>query len=177
MREYLCTFMIISGWIIRVMRNVTDKSLKNIWVYFRKSVYMIHVSFKYSMSKDIMREYLCTFMIISGWIIRAMRNVTDKSLRNIWVYFRKSVYMIHVSFKYSMSKDIMREYLCTFMIISGWIIRAMRNVTGKSCKKITTHFMFLTLSRKSCPSWDSVEKYGSARQATYASIIRRMCFA
>ena len=45
-------------------------------------------------------------------------------------------------------------------------------------EKIKTHFMFNNcFFRKSCNLWDNVEKYGTVRQATDDSIIRRMCFA
>jgi hypothetical protein len=69
------------------------------------------------------------------------------------------------------------EVAHTFMIISRWIFR-MRNVSDKvvekiNLKNITCNTFFF---RKSCRSWDNVEKYGRARQAT-DNIIRRMLFA
>jgi hypothetical protein len=37
----------------------------------------------------------------------------------------------------------LHEYLCTFMIISRWILLRMRNVSHKSCRvNQNTHFMF-----------------------------------
>jgi hypothetical protein len=48
----------------------------------------------------------------------------------------------------------------------------------KVVEKIKTHILCsITFFRKSCRLWDSVEKYGTARQATCDNIIRRMRFA
>jgi hypothetical protein len=42
----------------------------------------------------------------------------------------------------------LREYACTFMIISRLIFLGMRNVTGKSCRENqNTHFMFNKFSK------------------------------
>jgi hypothetical protein len=72
----------------------------------------------------------------------------------------------------------LREDLCTFMIISRWILLRMRNVSDKSCRETqNTHFTFSNFFRKSCRLLDNVEKYGTARQATDGNIIRRMRFA
>jgi hypothetical protein len=44
--------------------------------------------------------------------------------------------------------------------------------------KIKTHILCsITFSRKSCSLWNSVEKYGTTRQATGDNIVRRMRFA
>jgi hypothetical protein len=48
----------------------------------------------------------------------------------------------------------------------------------KVLDKIKTHILYsVPFFRKSCPFWDNVEKYGTARQATDGNIIRRMRFA
>jgi hypothetical protein len=48
----------------------------------------------------------------------------------------------------------------------------------KVTEKIKTNVLCsVKFSRKSCLLWDSVEKYGRARQATDGNIIRRMRFA
>jgi hypothetical protein len=48
----------------------------------------------------------------------------------------------------------------------------------KGVEKIKTRILYLiTFFRKSCRLWDSVEKYGTARQATGDNVIRRMRFA
>jgi hypothetical protein len=49
---------------------------------------------------------------------------------------------------------------------------------AKFVEKVKTHILCsITFSRKSYRLWDNVEKYGTARQATDANIIRRMRFA
>jgi hypothetical protein len=97
---------------------------------------------------------------------------------DIWVVFRKSVEKIQVSLKSDKNNGTLHEDLCTFMIISCWILLRMRNVSDKSYRENqNTHFMFNKFSRKSCRLWDNVEKYGTARQATDDNIIRRMRFA
>jgi hypothetical protein len=50
----------------------------------------------------------------------------------------------------------------------------------KAVEKTKTHILCsitFFLPRKSCRSWDNVEKCGTARQATDGNIIRRMRFA
>jgi hypothetical protein len=75
-------------------------------------------------------------------------------------------------------KGTLHENLCTFMIISRWILLRMRNVPDKIVEKIKTHILCSkTFSRKSFHLWDNVEKYGRARQFTDDNIIRRMRFA
>jgi glycosylphosphatidylinositol transamidase (GPIT) subunit GPI8 len=44
-------------------------------------------------------------------------------------------------------------------------------------EKTKTHFIFSNFFRKSSRLCDNMEKYGTAREATDDSIIRRMCFA
>jgi hypothetical protein len=38
-----------------------------------------------------------------------------------------------------------------------------------------THFMSSNVSRQSCRLWDSVEKYGTARQATDDNMVHALC--
>ena len=66
-----------------------------------------------------------------------------------------------------------------YLIISCSVLR-MRNFSGKSCRENqNTHFMFSNyfFFQKSCYSWDIVEKYDRARQATGVSIIQCIHFA
>jgi hypothetical protein len=71
------------------------------------------------------------------------------------------------------------EDLCTYMIISRWILLLMWNVSEKSCREnqnavfVFSNFLF----RKSCRLWNKVEKYGRARLATDDNIIRHVRFA
>jgi hypothetical protein len=70
------------------------------------------------------------------------------------------------------------EDLCTFMIISRWILLRMRNVSDKSCRENqNTRFMLKKFFEKLFLLWDNVKKYGTARQAKDDNIIRRMRFA
>ena len=66
----------------------------------------------------------------------------------------------------------LNECRCTFVIMSVWIFRRMRNVSDKSFTESQTH-----ISRKLCRLWESVEKYCRAGQATDGNIIRRMRIA
>ena len=70
------------------------------------------------------------------------------------------------------------EDLCTFIVISYWILR-MRNVWEESCRENkNTHFVFFFVCVwKLCCLWDNVEKYGKARQATDDNLIQCMHFA
>jgi len=57
----------------------------------------------------------------------------------------------------------------TLFIMSCSVLLRMRNVSDKRCRgNQNTHFVLNTpfFPRKSCRSWDNVEKYGRARQAT-----------
>jgi len=52
----------------------------------------------------------------------------------------------------------LHEDLCTFMIISCWIILRIRNVSDKSFRQNqNTRFMFNNFFRKSSYLWDNVE--------------------
>jgi len=71
------------------------------------------------------------------------------------------------------------EDISTFIIISRWILLRMGNISDKSCRENQNmHFMSHDVfsPRKSCRSWDNVEKYGRDGQSTYDDIIRRMRF-
>ena len=57
----------------------------------------------------------------------------------------------------------METDICMFMIISGWILLRMRNVSGKSCRENQdTHFVLNFFFRKPCRLWDNVEKYSAS---------------
>jgi hypothetical protein len=95
------------------------------------------------------------------------------------LFFRKSVENFHVSLKSDKQKNILREYVRTFMMIYRSILLEMRNVSNNSCiENQKTHFRFSNfLFRKSYRLWDNVEKYGRSRLATDDNITRRMRFA
>jgi hypothetical protein len=93
-------------------------------------------------------------------------------------YFRKSVEKIKVWFKPDNNNGTLHEDLCTFVIISRWILLRMGNISNKSCRENqNTHFMFNNFFRKSFRLWDNVKKYGTARQVTDDNITQRMRFA
>jgi hypothetical protein len=92
--------------------------------------------------------------------------------------FRKSVAKIQVSLKSDKNNGYFTWRLCKFIIISRWILLRAEMFKTKVAEKIKTHSLFsVTFSRKSCRLWDNVERYGTAGQATYDNIIRRMRFA
>ena len=67
------------------------------------------------------------------------------------------------------------EDLCTFMIISCWILLRMRNILDKCCRQNQNkRCMFSNFFKKSCCLWDDVENYGRARQATDNNIMWHM---
>ena len=69
----------------------------------------------------------------------------------------------------------LHEDICTFMIISFWILARMKNLSYKSCRKNqNTHFMLKEFFQESRRLWDNVEKYWTAGQVTDDNIIWRM---
>jgi hypothetical protein len=79
--------------------------------------------------------------------------------------FQKSVKNIQVSLESYKNKRHFQE-TCVYL----WSFRT--NILGK----IKTHILFsMPFARKSCPSWDNVEKYGTARQATDNNMAHARC--
>jgi hypothetical protein len=76
-------------------------------------------------------------------------------------FFRKSRYLsifgnsvenIQVSLKSDNNNGTLHEDICTFMIISRWIILRMRNVSDTSCRENqNTHFVFSNVFPKIVP--------------------------
>jgi hypothetical protein len=83
-----------------------------------------------------------------------------------------------VSLKLTRLTGTLHEDQFTYLIMSCSVLR-MRNVSGKSYRENqNTHIMFSNFfPQKSCCSWDNVEKYGRARQATGESVIQCMHYA
>jgi hypothetical protein len=53
----------------------------------------------------------------------------------------------------------LHENLCTFVIISRWILLRMRNVWDEVVEKMKTHILYsVKCFRKSCRLWDTVEQ-------------------
>ena len=97
---------------------------------------------------------------------------------DICILFRKSVDKIHVSLKSDKNNGTVHADLCTFVIISGSILRTMRNASDKVVEEIKTHILYsITLFPKILTFMRMWEKYGTARQDTDDNIIRRMRFA
>jgi hypothetical protein len=67
----------------------------------------------------------------------------------------------------------LRKDLCTFMIISLWILLGTRNFSDKSCRENEIQFLIYIFFKKSCLLWDNVQKCGTAGQATDDNKIRR----
>jgi hypothetical protein len=66
--------------------------------------------------------------------------------------FRISVEEIQVSLKSDNNNGTLHEDLCTFMVITRWILSRMRNVSDKSCRENqNTHFMFNSFFPKIVP--------------------------
>jgi hypothetical protein len=60
--------------------------------------------------------------------------------------FRKSVEKVQVSLKSDNNNGTLRKDLCTFMVISRWILIRMRNVSDYICRENqNAHFMFNNL--------------------------------
>ena len=93
---------------------------------------------------------------------------------DIWELFEKSFENIQVSLKYDKNNGTLHKDLCTFMIISHWILRRMRNVSDRSCRENqNTHFMINNFSQKSCRLWDNVKKNRTYCCDSTATMIRR----
>jgi hypothetical protein len=61
-------------------------------------------------------------------------------------------------------------------IVSFSVLLRMRNVSDKICReKQNSYFMISNYIRKSCCSWDNVEKYSTAGQATVDNITHAHC--
>jgi len=58
---------------------------------------------------------------------------------------------------------ILREDLCSVILIPRWIIFGMRYISGRSRRENqNTHFMFSYFFREPCVLWDNVEEYDRA---------------
>jgi len=73
-------------------------------------------------------------------------------------------------FHYSNTRitSTLHEDQCTFITVTRSMLLRVRNISDKSCtenqhKFYVQHFFF---PEKTCLLWDSLEKYGTARQAT-----------
>jgi hypothetical protein len=62
---------------------------------------------------------------------------------DIWVFFQNSVEKIQFSFKSDNNNGYFTRRLCTFMIVSRWILLRMWNFSDKSCRENqNTNFVF-----------------------------------
>ena len=97
-------------------------------------------------------------------------------VHEIWhlVIFRKSAKKIQVLLKSEKNYGYLKwRPVCTYDLI----LHNFRLQT-KIVEEIKTRVLYsITFSRESRRSWDNVEKYCRAGQATYYNIIRRMHFA
>jgi len=88
--------------------------------------------------------------------------------------FLKSVDKSQVSLKSEKNSGTLHENHCTFIIIYRWILLRMMLQT-RVVEKIKLHFMFIIFLRKSCRSWDNVENYCTAGQATDDNTAHKRC--
>jgi hypothetical protein len=90
--------------------------------------------------------------------------------------FRKSVEKIKFFLKSGNITCTLPGDLCTFMMISRWILLRMKNDSDKSCRENqNTHFVFRIENRAVYEiMWT---KYGRVAQGTVDNIIWRMRFA
>jgi len=70
---------------------------------------------------------------------------------------------------------ILHENQYTFFIISCSNLLRMENVLDKYRDNQNTHFMFNNFFKNLCHSWDNVEKYCRAWQATDDSMVYVHC--
>jgi hypothetical protein len=92
---------------------------------------------------------------------------------DIWVFFFEN---LSGKFKFDQNmtniKGALLEDLCTFMIISLWILRRLRNAADKIVEKIEIRILCsLTDFRESYRVWYRVGKCATARQATDDNIL------
>ena len=86
---------------------------------------------------------------------------------DIWAFFSKICRENWSSLKSDNNNGTLHEDLCTFTMISRWILLRMRNVSNKGFRENqNASFMFNNVFRKSFRLWDNVKKYGRAGQAT-----------
>jgi len=70
----------------------------------------------------------------------------------------------------------LHDDLWTFMIVSHWILRRMRNVSDKSyIGRQNTRFILSTFFQIWCHLWNNVEKYGITEQATDVGMVHAFC--
>jgi hypothetical protein len=61
------------------------------------------------------------------------------------------------------------------MVISGWILLKMRNISDKFVDKVKTHFIFCNIFLESCHLYDNMEKFITAGVATDYNIAHALC--
>jgi hypothetical protein len=102
--------------------------------------------------------YICLFCLFRPYVCPSVRTEqlgsyrTDfYKIRYLWI-FRNSFQKIQVSLKSDNNNGTLHEDLCTFMIISRWILVRMRNVSDKICRENqNTHFMLNNFFPKIAP--------------------------
>ena len=79
---------------------------------------------------------------------------------DIWVFFENLSKKIDVLWNMrGIAIGTLRDDVCTFMIISGWIICRMRNISDKRfIQNQNTVLYSIIFSQKIVPLWDNVEK-------------------
>jgi hypothetical protein len=93
----------------------------------------------------------CLSVCLSAWINSAPRCTDFEEILYLRL-FRKSVEKIPVSLKSDKNNGYFTWRLFIFMTISRWLLRRIRNVSSKSCRKNqNTHFVFSNFFPKVVP--------------------------
>ena len=114
-------------------------------------------------------------------VLRSVRTSVCVELSSHWKDFDEiwylSIFIKSVDKIQVLLKSDKKRY-CTwdryaFMITSRWILLVVENFSEKCRENQNTRLMFCYFFRKLCRSWDKVEEYGPARQATGDNIVWR----
>jgi hypothetical protein len=145
-----------------------------IWLIFWgcQPKFFIHLSFPLGVLKPafFFLKAACN-LCLSVRVEQLVSHWTDFHVSSFLNNFPKSVKKIEVYWILTRM-----TYLCTFMILSRWIILRMKYVSDESFRgNQSTHFVFNNFppSRIIVPLWDNVVKYGRVIQATYGNVTRR----
>ena len=109
----------------------------------------------------------------------------DNSAHTRRIFMKFDIFLIFKSmsrkfkFHYNLTRitGTLHEYQYIFVVVSRSILLRMRNISGKTCGRNSTHILrSLHFFLKLYCLWDNVERYGTARQATDGKGSRRVSF-
>jgi hypothetical protein len=116
---------------------------------------------------------ICHLLALSG--AHLILHVSRIRVNLMFMYFFFENFSRKFKFRYILTRmaSSLHDDLCTFTIMSRWILLRARTVSDRTVEQIKTYIFFL----KPCRLWDNMEKYGRDRQVIDDSIIRRMRFS